>query len=483
MELPDWVSKHKKSGTEVRLIKGRYYLYEISSVWDPEKGRARKITGKFLGRITESGMIKPKHERVRESMKNVTVKEFGATAFLLESCKDIMDALKLEYPHEWKSIFAFAAFRLMHNSPIKNLASHYIASYLSESMGEIRISPKAIGPMLRDLGKERDRTKRFLSRFVKGTKFAVIDTTHVFSLSEGIITAVTGHNSEGECLPQTRLMLIHSLDRRMPAYFRMLQGDVTDVSAVSLTVSEAGIRKAVLIGDKAFYSKSNVEKLEKSGIKYVLPLNRNSSLADYGPFMSGDRTRLDGHFFFENRVVWHSARSRWGKRIITHLDPKLRAEEERDMLLRLDGKRNLKKKFGEKQRMLGTITVITDIRGSAQEVFGLLKCRIEIETVFDAFKNTINADRTYMRDDYQLEGWMLVNFVSLMMYYRLYGLLRGCGLLSKYSPKDALMHLSRVFMLRMGEEWTLSEVPKKPRVILEKIGMSDILRKNGRVKV
>ena len=482
MELPKWVLKFKRKGTEIRLLNGRYYLYEISSAWDPEKGRAKKITGRFLGRITENGMVRPKHERFRESLKNVAVKEFGATAFLLESCKDLLDILKAEYPQEWRSMFAFAAFRLMHNSPIKNLASHYAASYLSESLGEIRISPKAMGPLLRDLGREREKTKRFLSRFVKGTRFAVIDTTHIFSLSEGIITAVTGHNSRGECLPQTRLLLIHSLDRRMPAYFRMLPGDITDVSAVSLTVREAGISNAVLIGDKAFYSKNNVSELEKSGIKYVLPLNRKSSLADYRPLMSADRTRLDGHFFFEGRVVWHSARSRWGKRIITYLDPKLRAEEERDLLLRLDGKGNGTKEFREKQHMLGTITVVTDYHGSAEEVFGLLKCRIEIETVFDAFKNTLNADRTYMRDDYQLEGWMLVNFISLMMYYRLYGLLRGCGLLSRYSPKDALMHMSRIFMLRMGEEWALSEVPKKSRVILEKIGMSDILRINGKVK-
>ena len=39
---------------------------------------------------------------------------------------------------------------------------------------------------------------------------------------------------------------------------------------------------------------------------------------------------------------------------------------------------------------------------------------------FDTFKNTLNADRSYMRDDYQLEGWMVVNFVALMFYYSVY---------------------------------------------------------------
>jgi hypothetical protein len=377
MELPKWVLKHKKKGTEVRCLNGRYYLYKISSRWDPGKKRAKKITEKFLGTITEDGMIKPRHERMKESMKNVSVKEFGATAFLLEACGDVADALRKEYPEEWRRIFTFSAFRLMHNSPLKNLRTHYNGSYLSETLGRVPLSPKVMGKFLRELGKGREKMKRFMKNFVKGTKFAVIDTTHVFSLSEGIITAVTGHNSMGECLPQTRLLLVHSLDRHMPAYFRMLQGDITDVTAVPLTVKEAG----------------------------------------------------------------------------------------------------------KKQHMLGTITVVTDCQESPEYVFGLLKRRVEVEFAFNAFKNTINADRTYMRDDYQLEGWMFVNFVSLVMYYRIYGLLLENGLLKRYSPKDVILHLSRVFRLKMGGEWILSEVPKKPRVILERLGMENLLRKNGGVKV
>ena len=50
---PEWALKHKKPGTELRLMKGRYYLYEVSSKWNKEKKRAQKITGKILGRITE----------------------------------------------------------------------------------------------------------------------------------------------------------------------------------------------------------------------------------------------------------------------------------------------------------------------------------------------------------------------------------------------------------------------------------------------
>jgi len=34
-EHPSWAVQFKRPGTELRLIRGRYYLYEVSSKWNP----------------------------------------------------------------------------------------------------------------------------------------------------------------------------------------------------------------------------------------------------------------------------------------------------------------------------------------------------------------------------------------------------------------------------------------------------------------
>lgn len=58
MKHPDWVSKFKTKNTELRLIRGRYYLYTITSKWDPVKKRPQKITLGSVGTITEEhGLI------------------------------------------------------------------------------------------------------------------------------------------------------------------------------------------------------------------------------------------------------------------------------------------------------------------------------------------------------------------------------------------------------------------------------------------
>lgn len=58
MAHPDWVTKHKMPNTEIRCIRGRYYLYSITSVWSPEKKRTKKKTLKQVGVIDqEFGLI------------------------------------------------------------------------------------------------------------------------------------------------------------------------------------------------------------------------------------------------------------------------------------------------------------------------------------------------------------------------------------------------------------------------------------------
>jgi len=127
--------------------------------------------------------------------------------------------------------------------------------------------------------------------------------------------------------------------------------------------------------------------------------------------------------------------------------------------------------FYENEKKFGTITIITGTDLSSQKIFELLKSRTEIEVVFDTFKNTLHADRSYMNDDFGLEGWMFVNFIALLLYYEVYALLMSKNLLNNCSPKDVILHLSRVYKVKIGGDWVLSEVPKKSRLLIEKLGI------------
>jgi len=480
MIYPDWVLKQKRKGMEVRKIGNNFYLYKVTSVWDKEKKRARKITEKFLGTITQDGLIKPKKERLIESIGNVSVKEFGAANFVLGMNEDIKESLKGIYPDKWKELFLFSVFRLLYNTPIKTLQTYYAMSFLSETLPGAYLSPKKVGNLLREIGKERERIKVFLNQFISGNDFALIDLTHVFSLSENVISSVPGYNSKGEFLPQIHMIFLFSLDHHMPSYFRIVAGSIRDVSSLVLTVKEAGIKNVVLITDKGFYSEANILALvkeRKEGLRYIIPLKRNSSLIDYSRIGQGNRKAFDGYFLFEKRAIWYykyelEGGNLKGKKVIVFLDERLRAEEEKDYLSRIEKNDTATlDNFFENQHRMGTIAVITNLDKSGERIYNLLKSRVEIEIMFDAFKNVLNADRTYMRDDYQMEGWTFINFIALVFYYRLYRILADNSLLKRYTPNDVLIHLSRIYKLKIQDEWITSEIPKKTRDIVEKLNI------------
>ena len=478
--MPDWVLAQRKKGTQVTKNGNNYYLYKVKSVWDPSKKRARKITEKYLGKITPEGIIKPRHERLLDDMKNVSVKEFGASSLLLDMNKDIMELLQEVFPVKWKEIFIFSVFRFIHLSPIKNLQAYYADSFLSEILPDAHLSPKVIGKLLGDIGMVRERVKMVLKPLVSGTEFALVDLTHVLSRSNGVVSSVPGFNSKKDFSSQIHMAFLFSLDQHMPSFFRMVPGSIRDVSSLVLTVKEADVKNAVLIGDKGFFSEDNVLDLHKEkekNLHYILPLKRNSSLIDYKRIRQGSRTSFDGYLRFEKRIVWHYSYhvkqgALKGKRIVVFLDERLKTEEEKDYITRMedsDKSNNTIESFYELQYRMGTIAVITDLNDDAGKIYTILKSRQEIETMFDIFKNVLDADRTYMRDDRQMEGWMFINFLALVFYYRVYKLLSDNNLLKKYSPKDVLIHLSRVKKLKVQKEWITSEIPKKTRLINEKL--------------
>ncbi len=469
--LPDWVRKYQEKGTQVVRIKNNYYLYKITSIWDPEKGRARKVTEKYLGRVTKEGIVKPKHERVLEGLNDITVKEFGASHFINSISSNIVELLKVNYPTFWKEIVVFSTLRLFHSSPLKNVSHYYNSSHLSDMFPDAKVSPKSLSQLLFSIGKERGKMVNFMKNFVEGSEFLVIDLTHVFSLSENIISATTGHNSEKEYTPQINFVLLYSLDKSHPSFFRLVPGSIRDISVIPASLKEADVKKAVIIGDKGFFSEDNVEFLETEKLDYILPIRRNSSLIDYSPIQSGDRKSFDGYFLFEKRVIWYYERRTDDRRIIIFLDEKLKAEEEKDFITHIENGIKPVDDYYDRQFKLGTIAVVTKTSFKAEKVFEHLKARVEIEAIFDTFKNLLHADRTYMRDEAHLQGWMFVNFVSLLLYYKIYEQLINKDILKNCTPKDVILHLSRIYKLKIQGNWALSEIPKKSRKIIEKLDL------------
>jgi transposase len=170
-----------------------------------------------------------------------------------------------------------------------------------------------------------------------------------------------------------------------------------------------------VILDKGFASKSNIEALEKEELKFITPLPRKSSYIDYTI-----------------------------------------------------------ERFHEKRPASGTIALIENTEQQPSGVYTSYKTRGQVETMIDALKNLVQADRTYMQNSQSLEGWMFINHIALQWYYPILQRLKENELNKQYAPADFLMMLSEIKKVKINQPWFNAGMTKKTADLLHRLNILPI---------
>ena len=350
-------------------------------------------------------------------------------------------------------------------------------SYASEIWTEARMSHVSISTYLHTIGQRRGSIVDFFERFRKGSRFVLIDGTHLPTATKSNDLAAVGYNNQKSFKPQINALFIFAQDEKVPLYYRLTGGDIREITSMKLAVDESGLQKVVIVSDKGFYSEKNIEKLLEERLHFAIPLKRNNTLIDYGLIKKADKQKFSGFFLYQKRPIWYIIqRIKVKKRycmLYTFLDEQLYQEEQRDFLIRLQNNRQeyTLDKFHERQHRFGTLSLLTHLpkRTSPQNAFEYFKTRNEVEQMIDVFKNILDADRSYMRDKFHMEGWMFINHIALMLYYRIYKELIGRKLINNYAPVEILEYLDRVTKIKINNQWATAEIPKVSRKILDKL--------------
>jgi transposase len=496
-KYPEWVLSQKTKGTELRLLKGCYYLYQVSSHWDSTKKRPVKKTGILLGRITPDGLkvsqrrTEPSKNLVQNNIlaqnddnikplivpEHIIIKEYGCSWYFQETHSDLLKSLQPYFGNYAESLFILAIFRVLHQSPLKNMLFHYQHSFLSEFYPKVSLNDKTLTQLLREIGSNRQKIIEWLKSQAQGCELILIDATDMVNFSKQTPLAKVGYNSHGHHDPQANLMFIFSADHQMPVYYRLLAGNIREVSAMKLTIQESGLKQSILVADKGFFSLKNINTLQEANLSFILPLRRDNKLIDYKRLEKHGKERFDGYFRFKHRTIWYYQQpindTISTHKVILFFDESLCIQERNDFLTRIEDKtkKDTLDDFYAKQHVFGTITLLSNLdeNKSAQDIFTYYKTRNEIEVLFDTFKNLIHADRSYMHGSDQLEAWMLINYLSLILYYKMYQTLVSKNLIKKYCPKDVFMLLNEVKKLKIDKNWHLAEINTKVKTAINKI--------------
>lgn len=486
MYLPEWAQQFKEPRTEIKCIKGAYYKYEVRYQYNKTKKRTDKITVRLLGKLTQAdGFIPSDKDLIRQKagqLPKVDIKTFGVyhlfSTLLSEEIESLSDTFKQD---TLETLLSFAMMRWAYQSPIKRAANYHVHDFCSEHWSSTSMSDKKISKTLKFIGENREALVCWMkSQLQSGTdgqdKFVMMDSTHVANVSENLGINATGYNPNHDFDKQIRLMYLFAAKLNKPVYYRLINGNITDIKSMSLCVKEMNVDNVVFIADKGFYSKNNIKMLKDQKLHYIIPVHRNNKLIDFSPLLKANfKKEIKAYFVYQGRIIWYYEYEKDGQKIVSYLDERLKIKEETDYLLRTNTnpETHNEEKFYDKIHSFGTLTMVYDLKESlsAQQLYEAYKQRNEIEVMFDSYKNFLDADKTYMQDRHVLEGWLMANFIAMIAYYKLFARLKEAGLLSKYSPKDIIELSKSIYQMKISGEWNRSEITLRTMTLFKKINI------------
>jgi len=502
-------------------IKGRTYAYEVVSYWDPEKKQARQRR-KYLGVWDEeSQSIKPK-----TSQRSVKVaKTFGPAYLLSRLANDevvkLRERLKVSFGDDGDRILALAIARIINPTSLKNLRHVIEDSFLLEMYSlEDSFNSQWMSSFLERVGTSLEEAQDFFASLIKSSdKDALIyDITSLSSSSRHMSWLEFGYNRDGVHLPQVNLGLVMSTSQQIPIYYKVFPGSVNDVSTLSNLIAELqsyGISSCTLILDRGFYSESNLIEMNKSGIDYIIPLPFNVkvgknllSATNHDITSPTNARRFRGEVYYvmdttahigamdvHGYVIYDKGResketATFFNRLIdieSKLDGKRIYGDPREYFERTAGsfKRYLRvesvngrlkvsrrpKAISQVVNRFGKMILLSSREMKWDEALTWYREREEVERQYLTLKRDLEAMPLRVQKMETFNGLLLVFFISLILRSLLIQRAKSNGLLEKQSIEEILLDLSKLRAVYIGGRWRLTEITRRQKTNLEKIGV------------
>ena len=492
MKVPVSIMSHKPTqfgAVEIRCISGHYYVYLVTSRWDAAKGRPQKITGKSVGKITESdgyipnanGLRLMQEMRINPDVAPV-VRSYGAYELLSQLSPKISEQLREQFPGIFREIRTLALLRLVNSiTSAKMIQPLFLDSYMCDICADLSVSEGSVRRFVTRLGTMQDRHEAFMRAQVMPGTTLLFDGTTVFSRSADSLPS-KGYNPEHSQNPQARLLYVFEKDSHKPVFYRVLQGSIVDKSAFMDTVTASGCKDCIIIADKGFYSKRNVSALLEAGMRYILPLREDTVNVETAFYENTNDNKWDGVFTYKKRAIWFRKRpsGNRGNYIYTFRDDFRKAEMVGNFVERVEkdyGEEELEPKDVLKEIRLGYFSFCSNLDLSAKEIYLNYKQRWDIEQCFDYLKNSVTSSASHAHNDDYFRGWVFLNHISLLYYYGLLNALRSTKLDDKYTAEDVIKLTKNIYRVDTGDGqgYKVSAIQKKTQEILNVLEV-DLLR-------
>lgn len=429
------------------------YAYQNRTCRDPKTGKVVQES-KYLGKVIDKE--KGKFEKVLyRKHEEKAILDLGDTHLLSHVYKNsgLEDLVCASFPHHSFFVKTFVFNRIIQPLPLKSLYYWASTNVLREEGDLSRLTSQNITDTLAEIGRPESVERFFLAYLRKCASAApalLMDLTAMPTLISSMLTD-WGYADSG-IEHKIGLFLVSDVDARLPLFFKLVPGNVTDVTLLDETLEEIAaykISKPFLVLDRGFFSAENLEKLKEKKMGFIIGLPATTTLFDELVKKIVPRVQVPSNAFMFNGKHHFGAVGRTNVGTIplyayVILNPEQKAREEERFYSKVLGRveylesRGRKRKVGgefvefkrgkvrmkeeeieEELRRMGVVILLSTRRMDCAEALELYYSRDIIEKQFRYFKTDLDLLPARVHREDGIRGYVLLMFISLYLLLQL----------------------------------------------------------------
>ena len=499
---------------------GATYVYTVESYWDKEK-KAPRNKQVYIGKLDkQSGDIIPSQRKKKTVTQGLLAGVSAETqvvgpAMLLDKlAKDtgLAGIVRRCFPRLYSEIMSLVYFIVQKGLPLSRSEAWSIRHL--HPYGKMIVSQR-ISELLLEIS-EDDRQK-FLALWMSkmaGNDYFCYDITSISSYSKENEYVRYGYNRDGEHLPQVNLAILFGQKSQLPAYYRRMPGNISDVATLRTTMKSMdflGSSSVHFVLDRGFYSKENIDAIlarrhhftlaVRTGLKWVeeaidkhyesiaspqnyQPINDIEALYVVSNLIKwGDkRRRVYLHIYynakyaadefdrFTRNLLKYKEEVESGKRVKEHEESYARF-----LVIKETPKLGLSVSFNDEEvqknrkRYVGFFCILTSAIKDPMDALTVYRTKESVENSFNDLKNQLDMKRLRIHSSAAMDSRIFIQFLALILISRIRNISKQDKVLKNFTVREIMEHMETLvkikFSGRYGQLYT--ETYPNQRKIME----------------
>ena len=512
-------------GVVKRKMGDKVYVYYATAVYRNEKGQPtsdRVSIGRF---DPETGMLIPNRSYYEVYLKTdmpVTkaVFDYGVHYAFAGIVKKlgIEEELKRYFPENYREILTIAQYMLSEGNVMYYIDDYTQThrTYLNGEIGDAKCSK-----VFSDI-REEDIFLFLRSWMQKrqSDEYIAYDVTSISSYSKGTHSLEWGYNRDKEKLPQVNMGMYYGEESRLPLYYRIYPGSISDKTHLKYMVEDnavIGVKRMSYVMDRGFYSAENLAYLTSKGHRFIIALpgslkyvrelvdkhrneivNVSENMLGRGlPYGKKYETtelgfRMNVHIYYDPVKALRDSENLYEeiereenelRNMETPPDRRLRYDKYFFINRSKDGKLGFVKNhkaIDEALKLCGFFVIAeTDFKKTTAEVLEIYRRRDVVEKSFDDLKNELDFKRARTHSDETLKGKVFVSFIALIVKSYMQNQITD----SRITHKKLILELDKIKVFDIhskAKPRILNPPTKSARAILQSLNLpSDFVCDNS----